>query len=796
MPQALEAANQGWNDFQSSQPSWAWKFRVLKAEVLVWQGKAKDAFAETIDNLPADLNNPELQVRIKIVQGLACSYLRKFDDAKNYLSSAEQLSQSQGAELQAYVQVAWGVLAINKESYPEALQHQTAALRLARLSHNQFLEASALGNLGAIALRRQHYSESVDWSQETLAIARKLNNKTMESKLFGNLGWCLYSMGDYDRALENYTEAEKLSASLGLLSDQLKWINNIGLIAYARRDYANANANYARALEIARKLEDTSAAVIALNNLAATAIDSGQFDKAEEFNREAADLESKGGNRLSKLYTLLNGGRIAAGRAAYSEAEALYKRVILGSGEEISLRWEAETNLAGLYALEGKAALAESQYRRALATIDTARAALSREEHRLSFLTTATRFYNAYIDFLVSHGRAREALAVAEHSRARTLAEGLKLPVGELKAAAFQPEQNARKLKSVILSYWLKPEQSYLWVVTPSKVSVFQLPGEDQINGTVQEYRKALLGPRQEVADAPGQKLYEMLVAPAQKLLPKAEQNGSRDGHSSSDAAPRIVVISDGSLLSLNFETLLVPTPKPHYWIEDATVSNASSIALLAASANGRSDAGTQNEKVLLIGDPNYSGTEFPQLTQAKTEVQRIEKYFPPAGRVVIEGTNAVPAAYTASRPGEFGYIHFVAHGTASRISPLDSSIVLSKEGDSYKLYARDIMRQPLHADLVTISACYGAGNRAYSGEGLVGLSWAFLRAGAHNVIAALWEVNDASTPQLMDKLYLNVKKGEDPATALRSAKLAMLHSETVYRRPFYWGAFQLYVGS
>ena len=77
-----------------------------------------------------------------------------------------------------------------------------------------------------------------------------------------------------------------------------------------------------------------------------------------------------------------------------------------------------------------------------------------------------------------------------------------------------------------------------------------------------------------------------------------------------------------------------------------------------------------------------------------------------------------------------------------------------------------------------------------------MGLSWAFLRAGAHNVIAALWEVNDASTPQLMDNLYLNVRNGQDPATALRTAKLAMLDTGTVYRRPFYWGAFQLYVGS
>jgi CHAT domain-containing protein len=75
-------------------------------------------------------------------------------------------------------------------------------------------------------------------------------------------------------------------------------------------------------------------------------------------------------------------------------------------------------------------------------------------------------------------------------------------------------------------------------------------------------------------------------------------------------------------------------------------------------------------------------------------------------------------------------------------------------------------------------------------------LSWAFLRAGAHGVIAALWEVNDNSTPQLMDHLYSEIGKGAAPDAALRDAKLALLRSGGVYRRPFYWAPFELYRGS
>jgi CHAT domain-containing protein len=197
---------------------------------------------------------------------------------------------------------------------------------------------------------------------------------------------------------------------------------------------------------------------------------------------------------------------------------------------------------------------------------------------------------------------------------------------------------------------------------------------------------------------------------------------------------------------------------------------------------------------LLLIGNAVSASSEFPPLPQAADEIRNVAHHF--SDETIIDGPKATPAAYLASDPGKFSYIHFVAHGTASRLSPLDSAVVLSPQGDTYKLYARDIVEKPLRADLVTISACYGSGSRAYSGEGLVGLSWAFLRAGARNVVAALWEANDVSTPKLMDMMYSAISSGSDPAAALHSAKLAMLHSDSVYRRPFYWAPFQLYVGS
>jgi CHAT domain-containing protein len=130
-------------------------------------------------------------------------------------------------------------------------------------------------------------------------------------------------------------------------------------------------------------------------------------------------------------------------------------------------------------------------------------------------------------------------------------------------------------------------------------------------------------------------------------------------------------------------------------------------------------------------------------------------------------------------------------------MSPLDSAIILSPDGDkSYKLYAREIKDIPVHAELVTISACESAGKKTYAGEGLVGLAWAFMRAGAHQVVAALWEVDDASTPQLMDDFYSELGKGKSAVDALHDAKLKMLRSNSQRNRPYYWASLQLYTGS
>ena len=151
---------------------------------------------------------------------------------------------------------------------------------------------------------------------------------------------------------------------------------------------------------------------------------------------------------------------------------------------------------------------------------------------------------------------------------------------------------------------------------------------------------------------------------------------------------------------------------------------------------------------------------------------------------------------FRSGNPETYRYIHIVAHGTKIALEPMDSAIILSPDADhSYKLYARDIanLKHPLQAEVVTITSCDSAGTSINDLGGPIGLMWAFMHAGAHQVVAALWKVDDAATPQLMDQFYRELAKGKAASEALRNAKLAMLRARGPHRQPFYWAAFQLY---
>ncbi len=719
--------------------------------------------------------------------------MHDFSGAERSLNDATRLCETSASASCGYVLKARGLLADERNQSESAERLYQLTLAFARSHGDSYLESHALLSLGNRSLAEGRYDEAIDRSEAAHQVAKAIDARKLELGAQGNIGWAYYKLGDSEKALELSQESEKLAAQLGDVWDQENELTNIGYIYMDEDKFDLAGQSFQQALQLAQEINAKEDIYNTLRVLARFSLQIGDLANASQYAQQGLDIARQDHNHLDELYPMLVQGQIAARRGDVGAAESTFHQVEQNKVCPVFLKWEAEHSLARLYEDEQHPDAADHEYRTALATFEAARDDVRHEDSQISFLTNAARIYDDYVHFLVASKKTDEALRWADFSRARTLNEGLGLlpKGGSVGPPPLDAPQIARRAGGTLLFYWLGEKQSYLWAITAQKASLFTLPPGKEIEDAVHRYREALKVQNVLAArDRDGQSLYQTLIGPARDLL-------------KTDA--KVFVIPDGSLNNLNFETLLVsgpdsgpklseasaPGPKLHYFIEDVTIADASSLRVLAARA-----ARQQHDRSLLIvGNSVAPNDEYRALPQAAAQVKSVESHFPEAKQKILTRERATPSAYLASGPEKFSYIHFVAHGTASRLSPLDSAIVLSKDsaqGDSFKLYARDIIRHPLRADLVTISACSSAGERAYSGEGLVGLSWAFLRAGAHNVVAALWEVSDDSTLQLMDKFYDELNKGASPDAALRIAKLSLLRGKD-FHNPFYWAPFQLY---
>jgi CHAT domain-containing protein len=782
LAESQEAAAGGYRWFVSIHPEWASQFLLLEAEALIWRGKNEDAL-RVLSMQPAAFFDQEGIIRKLALEAVALTHQERLSEASQKLSDSSV--RCRAAELSACGEVlrAQGILALEQGQLAEARNIFLKSLAFARARRDRLTETTVLLYLGQVSSQSEHYDEELDWTRTAYHLAVDSGEGDLAQVASGGLGWSYFKLGDKERALDLFLEAQTRAAKLGDTVFEIRWLMTTGLVYLETGKLALARNAYQAALDLARRNQSQEDIASALGVLAQIAVAAGNPDEAEDFANQAMTLAQERANPDDRVDILAIQVQIAAFRGNKTQAEALLREVEAAPESQTSMKWASERAVARLYEDRGETTAAENAYHAALATFENARAEIQNEDSRLPFLTNAARIYDDYIHFLVKQGRTDEALAAADHSRARTLAQGLGVTNGglSLKPATLRTGEIAQKTGATVLFYWLGEKQSCLWAITPRKTVLFTLPAQAEIAPAIERYRKELLEPSLggDGFHEDGAALYRMLVAPAAGLI-------ERDAN--------VVVVSDGPLSLLNFETLVVPGATPHYWIEDANVVSAPSLYLLASARAVRSN----NRKLLLLGDAVSPNPDYPDLPMAAAEMGQIEKHFRPDQKTVYARQTASSDAYLKSALANYAYIHFVAHGVASRTDPLDSAIILSRTSpveDSFKLHAREIIQHPIDARLVTISACYGGGTRSYAGEGLVGLSWAFLRAGAHNVIGALWEASDDSTPQLMDGLYQGLEDGKSPSAALREAKLALLHSQKKFSQPFYWAPFQIYTG-
>lgn len=791
--------------------TWAWAFEVLDAEVLVAQRQITPELLRRLDaGLSVERPRDRVLARALMTRGLAHCFEPDAENSRDHaqadLENARRIADVlRSPRLAVEVTLRSGTCAaIRKETAAaEALFRKT--LNDAQRHGFRLIEAKAAGNIGNLLAINAEYDDAVRWLRRSEALTAGLPAGATRARNLGRLGWCYYLLGDYERAIQVLPEAEALMEKLDLSGDRRIVLQNLGRAQQGQGDHVSARQSYTRAAAIAQALDDREGSAEALADIQATRaaleLERGNFDEATSRAEEALRIQVEHRFFKEQQRTLLLLGETWEKRGESSRAAALYNEVLGLANAEPDRVWEAHAALARLHARAQRPAEAEAAYRKAFELMETSLVQLQQAEHQLPFISNMGRFYDGYIDFLVAQGRSDEALRVADESRARLLREQRR-GAGAVPGRPADYRRLARDFDALLLFYSIAPERSFLWAISADDITLVQLPGENTLSVLIAAHQRRILDSRDPLDEAAPEAtdLYRLLVQPVATAMTSTQ---------------RVIIVSDGPLDQLNFETLVVPEhqrdserelgrdrgrdveghpprdAQRHYLIEDAVVARTPSLRLLHAQSR---PLPAHERSLLVLGDPESADPEFPALPFAGKEAASIAALFEPEARRIHTGRRATPSAYRNADPERFAYIHLAAHAQANSVVPLDSAVVLSADAGEYKLYARDVIAVPLSAELVTLSTCRSAGTRTFSGEGLVGLSWAFLSAGAKRVIGGLWPVEDASTAELMTDLYRRIAAGAEPAAALRQAKLALLHSDTAYRKPYYWAPFVVYV--
>jgi len=281
-----------------------------------------------------------------------------------------------------------------------------------------------------------------------------------------------------------------------------------------------------------------------------------------------------------------------------------------------------------------------------------------------------------------------------------------------------------------------------------------------------------------------------------------------------------LCIVPDGPLWDLPFQAL--QPSDGHYVLETQTVFFTPSLTALRDMRRKRYTSQARTEPVMLaVGNPALAkritaapgvnrtapataevmNDLFQPLPQAERQVRDIAAlYGKPQCRVLL-GEDANEER-VRSEMENYQILQFATHGVANAANPLYSFLLLSQaneeRGRGGMLYAADVMKMHLHARLVVLAACDMAHGQVSPGEGLIGMSWAFLHAGCPRVVASQWQIDAGPTTKLMVAFHSNLHAsaaseadGASVVGALRDAALK-LRQTALYSHPYYWAPFVL----
>jgi CHAT domain-containing protein/tetratricopeptide (TPR) repeat protein len=698
----------------------------------------------------------------------------------------------------------------------QAIQKFEEARLLYKKVGHKLLEANALRTLALLYFELKNFSKSLDYLSQSLQLLQEAHDTFGQTEIFYMIGqvYTEENINNFQQALDNYKQSLQLSQKIGHKSQQAKTLDSLGLIYYYyAADKTTALDYFQQSLPVSKAV-GTEEEARALYHIAFVQRDLGKL--TESLTNIEASLklieENRSEIRNERLRTLFfaskhdyyllyidvlmklhkQNPKLGYDVKAFQANESARARSLL------DILTEAKVNIR--QGVDPELLKKEMQLQEELNSKEQSRVKLLQTQYTDKQLSELKQEIK---DLIVQVSRFREEILITSPKYA-----AIKYPQP---LTLQEIQQQVLDENTLLLEYSLGKENSYLWAVSKTSVSSYELPKDADIEAAAQEFYKQLTS-EQIVNPEAGNKLSQMLLAPV------ANQLGKK----------RLLIVSDGALQSIPFAALPIPTSDGKNFtpllVQNEVVSLPSA-STLAVLRNQLKDRKPVSKTLAVIADPVFTSNDErfrnlrpqPQIISAnpnevkrsasdigvildrlkytRIEAETILSLVPENQRTSAFDFAASRAIATNPELANYKIIHFATHGLLNNVNPELSGVVFSlvdEQGADSNGFLRlnDIFNLNLPAELVVLSACETGLGKDVKGEGLVGLTRGFMYAGAKRVVVSLWSVKDTATAELMKKFYRQMlAKGLHPVAALRAAQLEMWKTQQ-WKAPYYWAAF------
>ncbi len=663
----------------------------------------------------------------------------------------------------------------------------------------QNLEANLYRELGMDFLRSgeiqkaiENVSYSLKFRESQLAFLKKRRGKNPViqqriRKLTNAAVSTLDTLGDTYQRAGNATEAIKAyERALGMIREtglktrvESKLYEGLGRLYLTQKEYPRALENLQKALDIAERLQHAPVIQNASSEIANLLLQTQKPSEAVAYYQKAIDS-------IESTRSLFESEEL---RSSYFEnKKQIYAGMILAHLQTRNLaeafnyneraRSRAFLDILGSkvqLAKEGSLLEEERALQAKISTLQSKMAAQAEEGEEVE-----------EIEEVGEVGEKGEEVEAAQESQLRQELEEAQKAYGEFLAKVRKENKEQASLMSVepltlkevqelldpgvsVLEYFVVRQAVLLWVVEKERLRFVRIPiNRADLLKKVSALRDAIyqVGEKEKFRGY-SEELYKLLIEPA-----LADIRGKE-----------LLIIPHDVLHYLPYQALL--SDKGKYLVQDYPIYYLSSASLMQFTREKRKASRASGDRALVMGNPSL-GDEAYDLRFAEREAKEIARVYPKSA-VYLKTEATKPRAVSLSP--DYDILHFAVHGEFDQDDPLSSGLLLAAGGKGEgKLKASEIFSLSLKADMVVLSACETGLGKVTNGDEIIGLTRAFIYAGAPSVVTTLWKVNDRASYELVQEFYTNLKTKKKSA-ALRQAQLKIMKE---FPHPFFWAAYEL----